>query len=387
MKAARLWPVVVLCASCNFPMWLSAAHAEEVAELLNEAHERYEQSVEQIEQEAITRLDELIERYSDEGNLQKVLELRTQKTKLLEDRAWPESIVFRTMREKIRSSRVRAKRELANAYEEAIAALTKERRYDDAVALRAELDELTKIQAAFDFRSEEPNRKKPAKEDDLEPAEKPQAKNVAKAKPGTPPKPLKAAASKPSNIDLAAALVAATAKTPLDSVTATSEEKKEILNKIVKDLYTQLPPRRWTTQQFDDFVAFFAAASAKVDTKSCMLPQVAPDASTGVWAITSEGRGVSGSVDSVQKFAVGYPGMQWLVSSPTAEDFVSRATHLQAKEYWPAVNKELEVDDLKLWLKSVGCMDAKGFKAVLEELGQADVRLAALDKLRAELGE
>jgi hypothetical protein len=387
MPANRLTLVACFCSLGSFVMRAPAVTAQDVAERLNEAHERYEQSIEQIEQDAITRLDELIDRYSDEGNLQKVLELRAQKAKLLEDRAWPESIIFRTMREKIRSSRVRAKRELANAYEEAIAALTKERRYDDAVALRAELDELTKIQAAFDFRSEEPNRKKPAKEDDLEPAEKPQAKNVAKAKVDTPPKPLAAAASKPSNIDLAAALVAATAKTPLDSVTATSEEKKEILNKIVKDLYTQWPPRRWTAQQFDDFVAFFAAASAKVDTKSCMLPQVAPDASTGVWAITSEGRGVSGSVDSVQKFAVGYPGKQWIVSSPTPDEFVSRATHLQAKEYWPAVNKELEVDDLKLWLKSVGCMDAKGFKAVLEELGQADVRLAALDKLRAELGE
>jgi hypothetical protein len=383
MTALRSWPVVVLCALCGF----AAVHAEEVAELLNEAHERYEQSVEQIEQEAITRLDELIDRYSDEGNLQKVLELRTQKTKLLEDRAWPESVVFRTMREKIRSSRVRAKRELANAYEEAIAALTKERRYDDAVALREELDELTKIQAAFDFRSEEPGKNKSAKEEDPKPVEKPQARNATKAKSGTAPKSVKAAANKPSSIDLAAALVAAAAKSPLDSVTATSEQKKEGLKIIVKDLYTQLPPRRWTAQQFDDFIEFFSAASAKVDGKSSYLPNVAPDASTGLWEITSTGRGVSGAEDSVKRFAVAYPAMQWLVSSPAPDDFVSRAMHLQANEYWPAVNSEFDVDDLKMWLKSVGCTDAAGFKAVLEELGRADVRLAAIDKLRAELGE
>jgi hypothetical protein len=355
MTAARLLPVVGLCVLGCFIVWPSAAHAEEVVDLLNEAHERYEQSIEEIERDAITRLDELIERYSDEGNLQKVLELRAQKTKLLEDRAWPESILFRTMREKIRSARVRAKRELANAYEEAIAALTKERKYDDAVALREELEELTKIQAAFDFRSEEPDKKKPAK----------------------------AGASKPSNIDLAAALAAAAAKTPLDSETATSDRKTESLNKIVTELYTQLPPRRWTARQFDDFVEFFSTASTKAASKVCSLPDVAPDPSTGVWVVASTS---SFTAFNVQTFAVAHPGMQWLVSSPTPEDFISRATHLQAMEYWPAVNKELDIDRLKSWLNSVGCTDADGFKAVLEKLGQGNVRLVAADAIRAELG-
>ena len=393
MTAVGSWPVAVLCASCGFALWQSAAHAEEVARLINEAHSRYEQSIEQIEQEAITRLDELIERYSDEGNLQKVLELRSQRTKLLEDRAWPESTLFRTMREKIRSSRLRAKRELANAYEDAIANLTKERRYDDAVALRKELDELTEIQATFDFRSEEPGKKKSPEDDEPNPADKPKPQNSAKATAATPPKPKPGAsnlnpidfAGAAANGDLAGAFSAAEANTPFDSVTATSRERREILSTIVRDFYRQWPPRVWTAQQFEDFVEFFATASAKADRSACSLPGVSLDASTGGGVADSLSGRSSGH--DTREFALVHPAFQWLMSSPTPEEFVSRVRYLRAKNHWLRISAAVSVEDLKLWLRSVGCTDAEEVKTLLDGFVQAKVTLGAVTALRAEFRE
>ena len=182
MTRVRPFFLLVLCVIGRLIAWPSVLYAQEVTDLLNEAHVQYEQSLEEIERDAITRLDELIDQYSDQGNLKKVLELRTQKTKLLEDRNWPESVLFRSMRAKVRSSRVRAKKELADAYEDAIATLTKERRYDDAVAIQKELEQLTEIQEEFDFRSEEPERKKPEKDsDDPKPADKSPARAIVKS--------------------------------------------------------------------------------------------------------------------------------------------------------------------------------------------------------------
>jgi hypothetical protein len=100
MRCDRSWSVFVLCVIARLIAWPSALYAQEVTDLLNEAHEQYEQSLEQIERDAITRLDELIDQYSDEGNLKKVLELRAQKTKLLEDRDLPPLNVT-TFRERI----------------------------------------------------------------------------------------------------------------------------------------------------------------------------------------------------------------------------------------------------------------------------------------------
>ena len=387
MRYDRSWSVFVLCVIGRLIAWPSVLYAQEVTDLLNEAHEQYEQSLEEIERDAITRLDELIDQYSDQGNLKKVLELRTQKTKLLEDRNWPESVFFRSMRAKIRSSRVRAKRELADAYEDAIARLTKERRYDDAVAIQKELEQLTEIQEEFDFRSEEPEQKKPENDaEDPKPEDKSPAKSPVKEK-AARPTPQKRAASKASDSGLAAALATEAEKTALSDPLATSEQKKEALSNIVGNLYKQSPPGAWTSQQVDDFIEFFAAASMKADKNSCGLPNIAPDAITGIWAVTTSGQGVSGSADAVQRFAVGRPGMQWLISSPTHDEFISRAAHLHAKGYWPAVNEQLSADDLKLWLKSIGCNDAKSFRSVMSTLGNAGVRLTALDSIIAELGQ
>jgi len=371
MRAACSVPVVFQSALCCFALWPSAPHAEDIAERLNEAHERYEQSIEQIEQVAVTRLDELIDRYSDEGNLKKVLELRAQKIKLLEDRAWPESVVFRTMREKIRTARVRAKRELAEEYEDAIAALTKERKYDDAVALREELTELNEIQAAFDFRSEEPEQQKPEPDAiESKPKEKPPATNAVKPRAVVAPRPRKEAAKKPSGKGLAEILAAEAAKTPLDNPLATLREKEDAINSLISAFYKQLPPGQWSPQQCDEFIDFLAAHSAKVGWVAF------PD-------LVHDGTSIAHRGDRIKP----YPGIQWLVTSPTPKEFISRATHLQAKEYWPAVDKVFDVDDLKAWLGVVGCTNAARCKAVLEELIRADVQLAAIDQLSDELGK
>ena len=166
MRDGRLLSLVVLFAYALLRSSQIAVADEEVRDLLNKAHSRYEEQLEEVEREVFAKLDELIDQYADEGRLQKVLELREERTRLLEDRAWPLAIGFQSTREKVRATRGRARRELASAYENAIAQLTKERRYDAAVALRNELDELKKLQAEFDFRSAEPKRRKSAKASD-----------------------------------------------------------------------------------------------------------------------------------------------------------------------------------------------------------------------------
>lgn len=377
MRCDHSWSVFVLCVIGRLFAWPSALYAQEVTDLLNEAHEQYEQSLEEIERDAITRLDELIDQFSDEGNLKKVLELRAQKTKLLEDRNWPESVVFRSMRAKIRSSRVRAKRELADAYEDAIATLTKERRYDDAVALQEELEQLIEIQEEFDFRSEEPERKKPEKDaDDPKPEDKSPAKNPVKAKAARPAPPQKRVTSKASSKGLAEALAAEAARTPLVDPLATSDQKFAALSKLVETFYGSLPPQKWTPSQFDEFVEFLGDAATKSE-RGLFLPQLGSSDSPFGYIQTRH------ATDDEIK---GHPGMHWLVSSPTPDEFISRATHLRTKDYWPAVAEAANADNLKVWFKSIGCKDAKSVAMLIGKFRKAGVDLSALDAIDKEVG-
>jgi hypothetical protein len=360
-----------------FPNFSEETRAGEAADVLKEAHERYEQSLEEIERDAIMRLDELIDQYSDEGNLKKVLELRAQKTKLLEDRNWPESVLFRSMRAKIRSSRVRAKRELADAYEDAIATLTKERRYDDAVALQEELKQLSEIQEEFDFRSEEPERKEPENEaDDLKAEDKSPAKSPVKAKAARPAPPQKRVTSKASSKGLAEALAAQAARTPLVHPLATSDQKFDALSKLVETFYGSLPPQKWTPSQFDEFVEFLGDAATKSE-QGLFMPQLGSSDSPFGCIHTTHAWG-----DRIK----GHPGMHWLVSSPTPEEFISRATHLRTKDYWAAINEAASADNLKFWFKSMGCNDAKSVAMLIDRLRTAGAQLSSLDDINKEVG-
>jgi hypothetical protein len=430
MTDARLLSLIVLSAYGLLLHSPIAVADEEVRDLLNKAHSRYEEQLEEVEREVFAKLDELIDRYSDEGKLEKVLELRDERIRLLEDRAWPLAIGFQSTREKVRATRGRAKRELASAYENAIAQLTKERRYDAAVALRNELDELKKLQAEFDFRSAEPKRKKgstvsddrqakrevpdqpqkaPQQQPEPPPSPSPSEESdesepaVAELRPSaTPAMPATIAENKPAvaaappsaapalsskrgaservtkDERLAAILAKGTGTISLDDPLATSEEKREGLSQLIEKVYTELPPRLWTPQQYDEFVEFFVAAAAKAGTYS--VPPLPPDFG---------GEGLSGGfpIESVKKMAGECQGPRWLLSAPTPEEFISRAIHLQANEHWPAINKLTNADRLKTWLKSIGCKDAKSCRAFLGKAKEAGVRLAALDAMRAELGE
>lgn len=452
MTAARSLLLIFLLAYGLLLHSPIAVADDEVRDLLNKAHSRYEEQLEEVEREVFAKLDELIDQYADEGRLQKVLELREERMRLLEDRAWPLAIGFQSTREKVRATRGRARRELASAYENAIAQLTKERRYDAAVALRNELDELKKLQAEFDFRSAEPKRKKGSKvSDDLQarrqvldppqkasqpqselpgrptqseeseesepamadvrpaatpamPAKGPESEPaVAEVRPSaTPAMPATIAENKPAvaaappsaapatrsksgasksaakNEQLAAILAKGTGTISLDDPLATSPEKSEGLRRLVEKVYAELPPRLWTPQQYDEFVEFFVAASVKAGAYS--LPPLPP-------AISSEGLGSGFSPEAVKRMAGECHGPRWLLSSPTPEDFISRAIHLQANEHWPAIDNLTNTDRLKTWLKSAGCTDVERCRAFLRETKEAGVRLKALDQLRTEFGE
>lgn len=377
MRCDTSWSVLVLCVIGRLIAWPSVLYAQEVTDLINEAHDQYEQSLEKIERDAVMRLDQLIDQYSEQGNLKKVLELRIQKTKLLEDRNWPESLLFRSMRAKIRSSRVRAKKELAHAYEDAIATLTKERRYDDAVALQEELVELIEIQEEFDFRSEEPEQKKPENDaEDPKPADKSPPKSPVKAKAARPAPPQKQAASKAAGSGIAAVLAAEAAKTALSDPLATSEQKADALGKLIKAFYGSLPPQRWTPNQFDEYVKFLGDATVKADVY-VLLPELGSAESPFGYIPATLARG-----DEIK----GYPGMQWLVSSPTPDEFISRATHLRTKDFSPAVDKATDADALKVWFKSIGCNDARSVAMLIRKFQVAGVELSAFSVIEKEVG-
>jgi len=457
MTDARLLSLIVLFAYGLLLHSPIAVADEEVRNLLNKAHSRYEEQLEEVEREVFAKLDELIDQYADEGRLQKVLELREERMRLLEDRAWPLAIGFQSTREKVRATRGRARRELASAYENAIAQLTKERRYEAAVALRDELDELKKLQSEFDFRSAEPKRKKGSKASDdrqakrdvpdqlqkapqqqpeppaspspseeseeSEPAMadvRPPAKPAMPAKgsesepavaggrpSATPAMPAKSEENKPlvtvappsatpampaqngdrelSTKDLAAILAEGAAKTSLDDPLATSDEKGKGLRQLVEKVYADLPPRLWTPRQYDDFIEFFVAASVKAQT--CQLPAVPPTPGTGTSIAGDIGLGGTPPIDLVRKCAGSWPAVQWLLSSLTQSDFISRAIHLQSKEHWPDINSNTKADQLKMWLKSTGCTDVESCRAFLRKTKEAGVRLTVLDQLRTEFGE
>jgi hypothetical protein len=387
--SARLW----LLAAGGFLAFAPSVIAEDPMSRIQEAHDEYEKAMERIDSEALSRMDELIAKYSDDGNLRKVLEVRAQKARLMEERAWPESVAFRSTRERIRSARLRASRELENAYEDAIAELTKEKNYDDAVILRDELDELLQIQKECDFQksddaqaSQETNTDEDATEvvdrdakRPRKPARKPASDRVVRGK--------KTAADAKSPLDLAAALAAEAAKTRLSDPLATSKEKADALLSITKALYMKLPPRLWTAKQCDDFAEWFSNSTNGAD--HCFLPEVAPVAGTGPWLLATNAgpRSISGPPDGLRRFCLSRPRMQWLVSSPTSEEFIARANHLQTNESWPDIDRELDLDSLKLWLKSIGCADLASSRKMVDALVEGGVQATAVQQLHAQINK
>jgi hypothetical protein len=195
-----------------------------------------------------------------------------------------------------------------------------------------------------------------------------------------PPMPSKSGASERATKDeqLAAILAKATAAISPDDPLATSEEKGKGLRQIVETVYAELPPRLWTPRQYDDFVEFFVAAAAKAGSFS--LPPI-PPAWDGAYL------GSVFTIQQVKNMAEEFQGRGWLLSSPTPEEFISRAIHLQAKELWPPLNNSTNADQLKKWLKSAGCTDVESCRAFLRKSKEAGVRLTALDQLRTEFGE
>jgi hypothetical protein len=362
--------------------------ADELPKSLAEAHLQYEKEIEQIEADALGKLDELIDKYADEGNLEKVLELRKQKMRLLEERAWPDSVLLRSMREKIRSARMKARRALAQSYEQSIAELTKDRRYDDAVALREELEELVKIQEEYDEpRPKLAEKKKPSDAEENADLVKPPAN--AKASPkgknrprvGVPAKPPKSDES-----DVAESLSAAASDTPLSNPLATSEEKEAALNRIVRDFYDRTPPSTWTARQCEEFTEWFSTVAIRSNPRSCTLPEIAPTGKVGVWAATRSSRGISGGDDATQQFALTRPCTQWLVSSPSIAEFTSRSLYLQRKMFWQMIDQGITTDDIKQWLKSIGCHEVAESREALDTVLNGGARSSAIAKVRAEIG-
>jgi hypothetical protein len=198
--------------------------------------------------------------------------------------------------------------------------------------------------------------------------------------------PAKSEESKPAIKELAAFLAEGAAKVPLDDPLASSKEKQEGLTQLLREVYRQLPPRLWSPQQFDEFVDFLVVAAVKANSNYCFVPAVPPVAGSGAW---SPGHGDLNSVDAdgLRKLVGSFPGGQWLLSAPSPEDFIARATHLQSKEPRPEIDYWTRADDLKMWLKSVGCKDVEKCRAFLRKTKEAGVRLAGLDQLRIELGE
>jgi hypothetical protein len=362
--------------------------ADEPPQSLIEAHAQYEKEIEQIEVNALAKLDELINKYADEGNLKKVLELRKQKMQLLEDRAWPDSVLLRSMREKIRSARMKARRALVHSYEQSIAELTKDRRYDDAVALGEELDELVKIQEEFDDPRPKPAEKKKIPEPDENtdignpPADaKPSAKGKKPPRTNVPSKPPKS-----GELDIANTLSEAAAGGPLSDPLATSGEKAAALQQIVKDFYTRTPPSAWTAKQCDEFTAWFSTSAVRINPRSCNLPDIAPGGKGGAWRVSDTSRGRSGGDDTTQQFASTRPRMQWLVSSPSIAEFTSRSLYLQQNALWQRIDQEVTADDVKLWLKSIGCHDVADTREALDAVVSGGARSSAVAKVRAEIG-
>lgn len=395
MLRHNLAALFCLLTACGLFTTEPASFADDPMSRIQEAHDEYQKAMERIDSEALSRMDELIAKYSDDGNLRKVLEVRAQKTRLMEERAWPESVAFRSTRERIRSARLRASRELENAYEDAIAELTKEKNYDDAVLLREELDELLQIQKECDFQksddaqaSQETNPHEDATEvvdrdtkRPRKPARKPASDRVVRGK--------KTVVDAKSPLDLAAALAAETAKTRISDPLATSQEKKDALLSIVRMLYTRMPPRVWTAKQCDDFTDWFTKTAVVADDKSCRLPEVAPAGGTGPWLLDVDGGvgGIGGTTEGVQRFTQSRPRMQWLVSSPTPEEFIARSNHLQTNGAWPDIDRELNQDLFKLWLKSIGCIDMASTRKVMDALVEGGVQATAVQQLHAQINK
>jgi len=376
---------VAIAIACSGSRLVSA---DELPQSLLEAHAQYEKDIEQIEIDALGKLDELIAKYSDEGNLKKVLELRKQKMRLLEERAWPDSVLFRSMREKIRSARTKARRALVHSYEQSIAELTKDRRYDDAVALEEELEELVKIQEEYDDSRPKPAEKKsiPDVDENTDLVNSPtDAKASVKSKNRSRTN-VPAKQPKSGELDMVKALSDAAAGSPLANPLATSEEKGAALNQIVKNFYVRTPPSAWTARQCEDFTAWVLTVAVKINPSSCMLPLIAPTGRDGAWTATEGSEGVTGGDDATLQFASARPCTHWLVSSPSIADFTNRSLYLQRKVSWQMIDQDFTTDHVKLWLKSIGCNDLPETRKALDAVLKGGARSSAVAKVRAELG-
>ena len=67
-------------------------------------------------------------------------------------------------------------------------------------------------------------------------------------------------------------------------------------------------------------------------------------------------------------------------------DFTSRSLHLQRKVCWQLIDQDVTEDDIKKWLKSIGCHDVAETRDALDAVLKGGARSTALTKVRAEIG-
>jgi hypothetical protein len=396
------WTIVA-----NILLAASVTAGNEIQEQLDAAIRDYEKAIEAIEGDAKNQLQELFDRFADNGDLEKAQETAALKDRFVTEGILPDVPSLKVIREKAKARYSKANVSLRTAYRKAIAEFTRIRDLRSAEETKRSLQE---------FESEtQPDRlqfPRAAKKRKKDPEPGQAANNMPDAglqnQPvrDTPPrsrpvpnaKSVKAPHALKPNEDLLAAINNGPERDVLRDRLATSQQKQSALLSLVDRVETEYPVLNWSYADCEYLSSFVISESPR--TNSLIWPSIEfrdsmPRCTYGVnqvmvdvWFYTDEGGQITDATPREPTITMARSRwlVAWLLASDSPEEFVQRTQVLLRTNELRSVNYNLTVDEFKGWIASLGCDNREDVTKVVDKLRRAQVPLAAMAKFVTQEG-
>jgi hypothetical protein len=349
--------------------------ADEVKDKLDEAINDHIAELRRIEQDAMDYLDAQVDKYSDEGNLERVLELRLQKQRMISDRAWPSTSV--SIQRKLKLDQARADRKLREAYKDAIADLTRTRQYEAAVELKKELEKLTSLQEELRERPNTSSSRNPkvVPQDVDDQADAPdEVQDTPKGQPQTGNRPTKLA----ENVALAQAFEQAYKTSAAVNPLLKSNERQDELRRAFNLTLAKMPPALWTPAQVQNASAFFDNLPGTVPLDSYPIQYFEP---IGNGRLQPNAMGGTQAKD----LPIYWLYIPWLQTSQNATQFAERLVAIRGPLGCHKINAAVRQDEIKAWLKAIGRSTPNDAWSCLMDVKKHGGDLQSIDELLPQL--
>ena len=391
------------------------SHGDEIRDSLDQALATYETNLADIESEVEQGFAELFDTYADRGELEKAKELESHADRFRTEGLVPDIAMLRSIREKAKAKFDKASRELRTAYRTTIAAYTRARDLRAAEEVDKSLKEFDQQQGAGRLQFPRADKKPPA----IRPKPKAPEPQGIKANAVAPnalpanrrradqPRQTRAEAggavanNRGPSQKLQALINSGTERDVLSNGLASTDAKSSAMLDLYYRILEQYPPQGWTFGDCEHLgnLSISAYAGCKILVCPCSLTlerglvgcQV-----SGLGAAPSEihyyadadGGLIKDSTprESTAAMVCSRFRVLWLASSGSPEEFISRTRSLQGAAVTRSVDQNFTVDELKVWLSSIGCDNRDKVSAAIQKLRKAGIDFTALLQFAAGEG-